>query len=61
MTTSWVEEMHERASRAGMRELTVRAMLLGGRLGRRGDAEAASLLAATVDNPVLEPLLADLS
>ena len=27
-TVSWVDEMHERASRAGMRELTVRAMLL---------------------------------
>ena len=45
-TGAWVEEMHERASRAGMRELTVRAMLHGPRLGSAGDAEAAVLLAA---------------
>jgi DNA-binding SARP family transcriptional activator len=57
MTSRWVEEMHERASRTGMRELTVRAMLHGARLGRPGDAEAASLLGGTVDNPLLEPLL----
>ena len=44
-----------------MRELTVRAMLHGGRAGRRGDAEAAALLAGDIDNPVLEPLLAGLS
>jgi hypothetical protein len=57
-TASWVEEMHERASRAGMRELTVRAMLHGARLGSPGDAEAAAILAATIDNPRLAPLLA---
>ena len=36
LTDSWVEEMHERASRAGMQELTVRAMLHGARLGPPG-------------------------
>ena len=60
-TARWVEEMRDRASRAGMQELTVRAMLHGARLGRPGDAEAAALLAGTVDNPLLEPLLAGLS
>ena len=44
LTAAWVEEMHERASRAGMRELTVRAMVHGaaarqpGRRGGRGPA-----------------------
>ena len=61
LTESWVEEMRERASRAGMQELTVRAMLHGARLGKPGDAEAAALLAATIDNPHLAPLLAGLS
>ena len=56
-TARWVEEMHERASRAGMRELTVRAMLHGARLGSRGDAEAAVLLVAAVDNPALDRLV----
>ncbi len=60
-TATWVEEMRERASRTGMQELTVRAMLHGARLGRPGDAEAAVLLAATIHNPLLEPLLAPLS
>jgi DNA-binding SARP family transcriptional activator len=57
-TALWVEEMHERASRAGMQELTVRAMVHGARLGSVGDAEAAVLLGATIDNPRLAALLA---
>jgi DNA-binding SARP family transcriptional activator len=61
LTESWVEEMRERASRAGMQELTVRAMLHGARLGKPGDAEAAALLAGTVDNPRLTPLLTGVS
>ena len=61
LTASWVEEMHERASRAGMQELTVRAMLHGARLGSAGDAEAAVLLAGSIDNPLLAPALAGLS
>jgi hypothetical protein len=44
-----------------MQELTVRAMLHGARLGNPGDAEAAALLAATIDNPRLAPLLAAVS
>ncbi|HET6937040.1 MAG TPA: hypothetical protein VFI19_00485, partial [Nocardioides sp.] len=61
LTASWVEEMHERASRAGMQELTVRAMLHGARGGDAGDAEAAVILGATIDNPRLAPMLAGLS
>jgi DNA-binding SARP family transcriptional activator len=61
LTATWVEEMHERASRAGMQELTVRAMLHGARLGLAGDAEAAALLGSTIDNPTLAPLFADVS
>ncbi len=57
-TRGWVEEMHERSSRSGMRELTVRAMLHGAALGSQGDADAALLLAADIDNPGLVPLLA---
>jgi DNA-binding SARP family transcriptional activator len=57
-TAAWVEEMRERASRTGMRELTVRAMLHGARLGHAADAEAAVLLAGAIDNPVLVPMLA---
>jgi hypothetical protein len=33
-------------------------MLHGARLGVAGEAEAARLLGATIDNPLLEPLLA---
>ena len=60
LTGSWVEEMHERASRAGMQELTVRAMLHGARLGSAGDAEAAVLLGGSIDNPLLSRVLAGL-
>jgi DNA-binding SARP family transcriptional activator len=60
LTAAWVDEMHERASRTGMKELTVRAMLHGARLGDAGDAEAAVLLGSTIDNPWLAPLLATL-
>lgn len=57
-TRDWVELMHDRASRTGMRELTVRAMLHGAALGSRGDAEAAAMLAVDIDNPTLAPLVA---
>jgi hypothetical protein len=36
-----------------MRELTVRALRHGADLGRDGDATAAGLLGAGIDNPVL--------
>ena len=52
--------MREQASRTGMRELTVRALLHSAALGDAGDGEdaaAAALLAAEVDNDVLATLL----
>ncbi len=57
-TGDWVDLMHDRASRTGMRELTVRAMIHGAALGNRGDAAVAAMLAVDIDNPQLAPLLA---
>ncbi len=57
-TPAWVEEMHDRSSRTGMRELTVRAMLHGAALGDNGDAAMAAILAAEIDNPALAGLVA---
>lgn len=54
---AWVERMQELTSRTGMRELAVRSLLHGAALGKDGDAEAASMLAAGVDNPELVALL----
>ena len=48
--------MREQASRTGMRELTVRALLHSAALGDAGDAAAAALLAAEVDNDQLTTL-----
>ena len=56
-TRRWVDTMRRLASRTGMRELTVRSMLHGAALGDEGDAVAARLLAADIDNPVLTALL----
>lgn len=56
-TRQWVGTMRERASRTGMRELTVRAMLHSAALGGAGDAEAAALLAADVDSDELRALV----
>lgn len=57
-TRRWVEAMGERSSRTGMRELTVRALLHNAALGHEGDAAAARLLAADIDNPMLHDLVA---
>lgn len=51
--TTWIDALRELASRTGMRELTVRALLHGAGEGRSDDGDAARLLAATIDNPVL--------
>jgi tetratricopeptide (TPR) repeat protein len=56
-TQTWIEEMSDLTSRTGMRELTVRAMLHSAALGNEGDASAAALLAADIDNPVLQGLV----
>ena len=50
--------MLDRASRTGMRELGVRALLHGAALGDLGDAEVAALTAADIDNPQLSALVA---
>jgi len=56
-TAHWVVAMRELATRTGMRELTVRALLHSAALGDAGDAAAAALLAADVDNEVLHALV----
>ncbi len=55
---TWAAAMLDRASRTGMRELTVRAMLHEAAAGIRGDSAAAAMLAADIDNPQLDPLVA---
>jgi len=57
-TPSWIGAMRELASRTGMRELTVRSLLHGAHLGNDGDATAAALLGADIDNPALHRLFA---
>lgn len=49
--------MHDRASRSGMRELTVRAMLHRAARGSGADAEVAAMLADDIDNPALARLV----
>lgn len=49
----WADTMRQLASRTGMRELTVRSLIHGAALGNEGDADAAVLLAADIENPVL--------
>ena len=56
-TRAWVESMCDLTSRTGMRELTVRAMLHSAALGNSGDASVAALLAADIENPVLQALV----
>jgi hypothetical protein len=55
----WVDTMRQLASRTGMRELTVRSMIHGAALGNEGDAAAAVLLAADIENPVLDLILSE--
>ena len=57
---TWVDRLAEVAARSGMRELVVRAHVHGARLGRPGEAEAAVLAAADIDNPLLAELVAAL-
>ncbi|MBA2952483.1 SARP family transcriptional regulator [Nocardioides sp. MAH-18] len=56
-TRTWIDTLRELASRAGMRELTVRALLHSAARGSTGDADAADLLAAEIDNPDLHALI----
>jgi hypothetical protein len=48
-----IDDLHALATRTGMKELVARAYAHRGRLGDRDAAEAARVLAAEVDNPVL--------
>ncbi len=52
-TRAWIDDLAEVAARAGMRELTVRALLHGAALGDDGAADAAAQVAVGIDNPVL--------
>jgi tetratricopeptide (TPR) repeat protein len=56
-TGVWVDTMRWLTSRTAMRELTVRSLLYGAALGREGDADAAVLLGAEIENPALHLLL----
>lgn len=47
----WIEQLDALASRTGMRELLLRAYLHRARRGDRGARDAATLLAAEIDNP----------
>jgi DNA-binding SARP family transcriptional activator len=53
-----VDTLAELAERCGLRELVVRAHLHRGRLGVPDSLESARLLAAEIDNPTLEALVA---
>jgi DNA-binding SARP family transcriptional activator len=60
-TRAWVETMVDLTSRTGMRELTVRAMVHSAALGNVGDASAAALIAADIENPVLQALVREVA
>jgi tetratricopeptide (TPR) repeat protein len=54
-----VDRLAELAERCGLRELVVRAHVHRGRLGASESLESARLLAAEIDNPMLDTLLGD--
>jgi tetratricopeptide (TPR) repeat protein len=56
-TLRWIDALAELASRTGMKELVVRALVHRAATGGEGDAEAARLLAAEIDSPVLDKLV----
>ena len=56
---AWVGDLHDLASRTGMRELVARAHLHRAALGEDGALVAAATAAADVDNPALAALLAE--
>ena len=60
-TGSWVEAMHNLASRTGMSDLTVRSLLHLSALGNPGSGDAAALLAADITNPHLDRLFTEIS
>jgi len=58
-TSAWVSDLEALASRTGMREFLARAYLHRFDLGDVGALEAAELVAADVDNPVLHERLSE--
>ena len=56
-TGQWVATMHDLASGSGMKEFLVRSLLHRAALGGEGDADAARLLAAEIQNPLLAALI----
>jgi tetratricopeptide (TPR) repeat protein len=52
----WIHDMEALATRTGMRELVARAYAHRGKLGDNAATDAARVLAAEVDNPVLRHL-----
>ena len=52
----WLEELMTLAGSAGMREFVTRAHVYRGLLGDQASAAAARLLAAEIDNPILNPI-----
>lgn len=56
-TAAWADALRVVASRSGMRELTVRCALHRAALGQPGEADAACVLAAGIDNPALARLV----
>lgn len=59
--TTWIDTLRDLASRTGMKEMTVRSLLHSAALGSEQAAEAAALLAADLDNPMLTTGWAGLS
>ena len=57
-TGEWIAELAAVAQRCGMAELVVRAAVHRWRSGDPAGRDAALALAATVDNPALDALLA---
>lgn len=55
---TWARLLHRLASRTGMRELTVRALLHAASLGDPDAADGARLLATEIDSPALAHLVA---
>ena len=54
----WIDELEAISARRGIRELLLRATIYRARLGEPGAFEAAQSLAAQIDNPALDGLLA---
>jgi DNA-binding SARP family transcriptional activator len=52
-TESWIHSLRELASRTGMKELIYRSLLHGAAMGNDGDRDAAALVGAEIENPLL--------